>query len=734
MSETITGVYYNKIIPNEYGFPNFITIASTGTVGGANAPSGYDGIDLKHLGPHDQAPGVTNFGTVQGHIYGYGARVDVGLLSNEGGTIIGGVGRYVHSISHADGNDGIYLAGGEVTNTGKISGANGPAYGYGGIGLYQTGGIFLNFAAGQVTGGTGGLADRGGIGMQIASGEGGNFGIIRGGNDGGAIEGGKYNGYVLPGGSTGGDGLIFGSGSLVTADHPSFSNYGQIIGGAGTIGGNGVVFSGGVDTLPGASFVNDGTITGGHGSRTGGEGIYAVSFATAGSITNAGTVIGGAGGITGGAGLSEKGTLYVSNTGRIIGGASSGQYIYGGDGVSLGGGSVTNSGKITGGSGYYGGDGIYIGNAGTVVDSGTISVGVATSGESPDDFAVLFHSGASRLVLEHGADLIGGASADASFTNVLEFGSGTGSLSDIGVPVDSSTGKSGITGFNSFAFDSGAAWKLSGTVAGFNNVDVSGFTKNDTFDVAGAFSATLPESVRLGANAMLTVPETGGGNLDITFSGDAGVLFTISSDGHGGIDITEQPCFAEGTRILTPDGEVAVEALRVGDTVVTVRENGPISQKIVWTGSRRLHPARHPEPALVNPVRISAGALADYVPERDLRVSPHHAIYLNGYLMEAISLVNGTTIIQEQLAGPVTYYHIELESHDIVLAEGCAAESFLDTGNKNMFENPDVIKLHPDFRAPVAAPFCVPLVLEGEPLAAARAQIEARAKEHARAA
>jgi hypothetical protein len=695
MSETITGVYYNRISPNAYGFPTFITIASTGTVGGANAPAGYDGIDLKYLGPHGQAPGVTNFGTVTGHGYGYGARVDVGLLSNEGGTITGGIDRYVHGMGYHDGNDGIYLAGGEVTNTGKISGANGPAYGYGGIGLYQTGGIFLNFAAGQVTGGTGGVANHGGTGMQITSGEAGNFGIIRGGDDGGAIEGGPYNGYVFPGGSTGGAGLIFGSGSLVTADYPSFSNYGQIIGGAGTIGGNGVVFSGGVDALPGTSFVNDGTITGGHGSSTGGEGIYAVSFATAGSITNAGTVIGGAGGITGGAGLSEKATLYVSNTGRIIGGASSGQYIYGGDGVSLGGGSVTNSGNITGGSGYYGGDGIYIGNAGTVVDSGTISVGVATSGESPDDFAVLFHSGASRLVVEHGADLIGGASADAAFTNVLEFGTGTGTLSDIGVPVDSSTGKSGITGFNSFAFDSGAAWTLSGTVAGFNNVDVSGFTKNDTFDVAGAFSATLPESVRLGANAVLTVPETGGGNLEITFSGDAGVLFTISSDGHGGIDITEQPCFAEGTRIATPEGEAAVEALAVGDLVTTLEGPRPVT----WLGYRAVDLRQFKDPGSGCLVRIVKGAFAENTPRRDLLVTQEHCIYIDGGLIPARMLVNGSSIFIDKSITNYTYYHVELATHGILLAEGLAAESYLDTGNRGNFANADIVSLVPDFDA-----------------------------------
>ena len=80
-----------------------------------------------------------------------------------------------------------------------------------------------------------------------------------------------------------------------------------------------------------------------------------------------------------------------------------------------------------------------------------------------------------------------------------------------------------------------------------------------------------------------------------------------------------------------------MEELAIGDRVVTVRENGPATRKIVWAGRRSIDISRHPGPELVLPVRILAGAFAPGLPERDLRLSPHHAVYANGRLFEAIA-------------------------------------------------------------------------------------------------
>jgi hypothetical protein len=95
-------------------------------------------------------------------------------------------------------------------------------------------------------------------------------------------------------------------------------------------------------------------------------------------------------------------------------------------------------------------------------------------------------------------------------------------------------------------------------------------------------------------------------------------------------------------------------------------------------------------------------------------------------LFEVASLINGVTIYQEQNGTHVTYYHIELDSHDILLAEGLEVESYLDTGSKIMFEDQSVLTLHPDFGTPHDAPFCVPMVREGEKLTALQALLTQR--------
>lgn len=154
-------------------------------------------------------------------------------------------------------------------------------------------------------------------------------------------------------------------------------------------------------------------------------------------------------------------------------------------------------------------------------------------------------------------------------------------------------------------------------------------------------------------------------------------------------------CFCSGTRIATPTGPRRVEDLRAGDLVVTL---SGATRPVRWIGHRRLNPRFQRDPEAVYPIVIRAGAIADGIPVRDLRVSPEHAIYFSGFLVPARFLVNGATILQESSCTSVTYYHVELDSHDILLAEGTAAESYLDTGNRSQFANAGVVSLHTDFQ------------------------------------
>ncbi len=154
------------------------------------------------------------------------------------------------------------------------------------------------------------------------------------------------------------------------------------------------------------------------------------------------------------------------------------------------------------------------------------------------------------------------------------------------------------------------------------------------------------------------------------------------------------PCFTPGTLIGTPAGEVAVEALEIGHSVLT-RDGGAAA--IVWTGCRRV-PATGP----LAPVRIAAGTLGN---RRDLLVSPQHRMLVRGWraelhagraevLVAAVHLVNGTTIVRAPMP-EVSYLHFMLARHEIVFAEGAATES-LDPAGDLASQDREIVRLFPE--------------------------------------
>ena len=205
------------------------------------------------------------------------------------------------------------------------------------------------------------------------------------------------------------------------------------------------------------------------------------------------------------------------------------------------------------------------------------------------------------------------------------------------------------------------------------------------------------------------------------FSPDAPLITGTGAreiEAHGSLAIQ---CFVAGTRISAERGEVPVEELRVGDRVQVVHTlahpdpparrrrgsatsvgprrgpaprsggesgAGPIhaSQPIVWLGHRTVDCASHPEPLKVWPVCVSANALGPGRPSHDLWLSPDHALYVADVLIPVKHLVNGITIRQLP-CDEVTYHHVELTRHSVLLAEGLPAESYLDAGDRSSFEN-----------------------------------------------
>jgi hypothetical protein len=189
------------------------------------------------------------------------------------------------------------------------------------------------------------------------------------------------------------------------------------------------------------------------------------------------------------------------------------------------------------------------------------------------------------------------------------------------------------------------------------------------------------------------------------------------------------PCYVRGARIATSRGEAPVETLGVGDLVVTA--SGGL-RPILWLGHRRIDATRHREPRAVWPVRVVAGAFGEGLPRRDLWLSPGHNIAFEGALMPISALVNGRSVEQIETK-TVEYWHVELDAHDILLAEGLPAESYLDCGNRTAFANGGAfVEAHPDFRPKHWAETCLPLAFEGPAVTAAKARLLARLAEAGR--
>jgi T5SS/PEP-CTERM-associated repeat protein len=180
-------------------------------------------------------------------------------------------------------------------------------------------------------------------------------------------------------------------------------------------------------------------------------------------------------------------------------------------------------------------------------------------------------------------------------------------------------------------------------------------------------------------------------------------------------------CFAEGTRIETVDGPVAVEALSIGDWVMTADGR---EEPIVRIVRGPLDCDRHPRPQTVWPVRIRAGAFGRNVPEHDLYLSPDHAVFVNGVLVPARFLVNGSGIAQVAVPN-IVYFHVELPEHEVVLAEGLEVESYLNVDG-DRFDTRGVMRLCSPRSASLTAwtwetRGIGPLVLTGNKLSEARA-------------
>jgi hypothetical protein len=257
--------------------------------------------------------------------------------------------------------------------------------------------------------------------------------------------------------------------------------------------------------------------------------------------------------------------------------------------------------------------------------------------------------------------------------DTLIFGAGPGGPQQVGIIQAGGSDTVQLT--ISFETDSGGSYTKAGTALGTLMASTG-----DTLTLGGATGESQYQLISQLRGLTLSDPHT--------FDQFA-LKFTLTDFGTDAGTQTfserfESVCYAPGTQIATPTGEVAVEDLQIGDLVSTTSGT---AKPVKWVGRRSHSAADVASTASLQPVVVRAGALGNDLPHRDLVVSPMHALLIDEVFVPAAALVNGTSIVRGEVAGPIEYIHIELDQHEVIFAEGTPAETFVDDASRAMFDN-----------------------------------------------
>ena len=311
-----------------------------------------------------------------------------------------------------------------------------------------------------------------------------------------------------------------------------------------------------------------------------------------------------------------------------------------------------------------------------------------------------------------------------SFVNVgLSNGPLTGHFSHTVLDIDYTTGAVTVVSGGPLSFTTPAG-TFNFPSTGLNGLHVTSLP-------GGNFSLTAGSFIGAGSFPALALSWSG-----TTFSGfSGGIVQTAAGTGHQWTgtppspnSVSAAPCFAAGTLIRTPGGDVPVETLTAGDLVVTASGD---MRPVKWIGHRDYDCRQQPDPAAVHPVRIAADAFGPNRPSQDLFLSDGHAVCMDlcgEVLIPVGCLINGATIARVEV-DTVSYWHVELDSHDILIANNLPAESYMEMNNRAFFEEAGagldsfvrgVGKTYEDF--------CRPVVTEGKVLDFARERLMTRAK------
>jgi len=419
----------------------------------------------------------------------------------------------------------------------------------------------------------------------------------------------------------------------------------------------------------------------------------------------------------GGGGLGAGGDIFVEQGGSLtIDAASLGAAtVSGGIGGNL-------DERATGGTGGAYGSGLFIQGTQsvtfapaanqTVTISGVIAdqSGSGGTGNNAGSGSVIM-DGAGTLVLA--ADNMPGSSSDPNhggFTGGITIEAGTVDLT-----------AAGAAGSGAITFDPGT---LEFTPATAPTNEIDGFGTGDSIQIDDFLETSAPTY----ANGLLTLTGTDSSNNPIpSFTPDIpGQTLSNFQVNVGSTDtvIDYVACYCAGTLIRTACGNKRVEKLQIGDEVMTA---SGVARPIKWVGRRSYLGRFVIGRKDILPVCIKAGALTDNVPKRDLWISPNHAVYLDGALIEAKDLVNGVSIVQAESVKQIEYFHIELETHDIIVAEGALSETFIDDDSRGMFYNAYEYRVLYPAAVTTAAQYCAPRMQDGYEVEVIRRRIALRA-------
>jgi len=501
------------------------------------------------------------------------------------------------------------------------------------------------------------------------------------------------------------------------------------------------------------------------GLTVGGSGIATVTVESGGNVAVTGdTVLGEAGAATGE--IDVKGTSASSSAPSELGFGGTLTIGEAGTGtlkISAGGLVAPNPGgtgtiEIAADKGSTGS--VFIDGAGSELEGSTLSIGgteeaaggkgmlsVSDGGLVSADSIKLWGAGTLELA---GGGVSGGIDM-AEGSSLSGYGTITGAIMDDGT-ITASGGTLNlagtVSGTGSLSIDDGSTLDITGAAASLDIAFGSAAT-HETLVIGqhADFAAVLSDYM---AGDVITIDDIAyaagdsasllsGNVLQVAYDGGAydiqldpgedysGDLFQVAAASNGSLMITEESvaCYCLGTLIETERGERPVEALAIGDLV---RTHSGALRPVKWIGERSYAGRFILGRKDLLPVCFEAGSLGETTPLRDLWVSPHHAMLIDGVLIEAKDLINDLTIYQADRADEVCYFHIELDTHDVIIAEGAYSESFIDDDTRAMFHNAaDYHALYPD-EEPAEPLYCAPRINEGARLEAIRNRLSARAE------